>query len=59
MRELLLWCIEPGAAVTDVAALPASASAISVENARYRRSAAKLKRMLETLETVGFVSFVE
>jgi hypothetical protein len=45
--------------VTDVAALPASASAISVENARYRRSAAKLKRMLETLETVGFVSFVE
>ena len=64
MRELLLWCIESDAAVaavpgTAVAPLPASVAGISAENARYRRSATKLKRMLETLETVGFVSFVE
>lgn len=63
MRELLQWCIEPDAAAgAGAGAVPvpaASSAGISVENARYPRSAVKLKRMLETLETVGFVSFVE
>ncbi len=71
LRELLQWCIDPatstGGAISSgqvgassaSAALPSSVVAISVESARYPRSATKLKRMLETLETVGFVSFVE
>jgi energy-coupling factor transporter ATP-binding protein EcfA2 len=58
IRELLAWCIDPDGEGGRALA-PGSAGAISLNSARYPRSAVKLRRMLETLETVGFVSFVE
>ena len=54
---LLQWCVDPEA---DLAAQSAvNLDSIDPHEGTYPRSAAKLKRMIRTLQSVGFVSFVE
>jgi len=55
--DLLQWCVDPSA---DLQLFTGAALAsLEMHSAAYPRSAAKLKRMLTTVQTVGFVSFVE
>ena len=55
LDELLAWCLSPDSQTPR----GASAELEEPSSAAYPHSAAKLTRMLETLRTAGFVSFVE
>ncbi|MCZ7664807.1 MAG: hypothetical protein M5U22_18645 [Thermoleophilia bacterium] len=55
--ELLQWCVDPDAGLAAQSAV--NLDSIDPYEGAYPRSAAKLKRMIRTLQSVGFVSFVE